>query len=431
MYKGYFQANQSIAGGIAIGFVPIAHGSSKATAFSSPFNSESSFHGRDFDGWDITTDGQPWGFPIFGRLDAPKSAVHPANVFRPHWINCKRKGASDYGYDQALFLVSNLLWHDREAIPEPIGLKIGNWVVTISPCDEYLEVANSIKAVRGVAPTAEVLIKTSDGSKLALERYSDFMNDLVSVFRLVTGNKVDWLYAEASESTTGRAVERFHKDAITGPFSNTFRFRKLPSGMISTIPKLNFEALAGSFFQNDHQVLDRKTLRELINYFVNTCDETSYLEARGLLAATLFDLIVLKYAEIKKAHNIMNERDFERQVFPVLKEAIRNVELPGPSNELRARAREQLRGAFRQSFRKRLDLLTQGLNLPFDDKKSDRVIKIRNELVHQGTYLPEKTDGPWYDQYEIMIWMNLVALCRLTGYEGNLPTLTEGRRLKV
>ena len=387
MYKGYFQANQSMAGGIAIGFVPIAHGSGNAPAST---NSESSFHGRDFDGWDITTDGQPWGFPMLGPLDAPKSAVYPADVFRPHWINCKRKGASDSGYGQALFLVSNLLWHYREVVPESIMFKVDNWTVTISPCDEYLEVANSIKAVRGVAQTAEVLVKTSDASRLALECYSDFMNDLVSVFRLVTGNKVDWFYAEAFESITGRAVERFHKDAITGPFSNTFKFRKLPSGMIRAIPKLSFEALAVSFFENDGQVLDRKTLRELINYFVNACDETSYLEARGLLAATLFDLIVLKYAEIKKAHNIMNERDFERQVFPVLKEAIRSTELPGPSNELRARAREQLRGAFRQSFRKRLDLLTQGLNLPFDDKKSDRVIKIRNELSSPGNVPPRE-----------------------------------------
>ena len=70
--------------------------------------------------------------------------------------------------------------------------------------------------------------------------------------------------------------------------------------MVSAIPKLNFLALAQSFLDDGDNVLDRNTLKEMINYFINACDETSYLEARGLLASTLLDLIVLKYASAKK-----------------------------------------------------------------------------------------------------------------------------------
>ena len=81
-------------------------------------------------------------------------------------------------------------------------------IVTVAPVGDYMEVADSIVAVRGIAPTAEVLIKTSDGSNLSLERYGDFMNDLVSVFRLATGNRVDWYYGEAFEVGTDRVVER-------------------------------------------------------------------------------------------------------------------------------------------------------------------------------------------------------------------------------
>ena len=247
VYKGYFQAKQLTAGRIAIGFVPTAHDSGSATTITARFYSEPSFHGRDLDGWDITTCGQTLSLPILGPLDAPKSAVHPARVFGSQCIRCRSNGASDSGYDHARFRISNLLWHNRDEVPEPIRLKIGVFVITISPSDDYLDAADSIKAVRGIAPTAEVLIKTSDDSELSLEVYGDFMNDLVSVLRLTTGNKVDWYYGEAFEVGTERVVERFHKDAVTGPFSNTVRFRRLRSGMVSAVPKLNFEALAESF----------------------------------------------------------------------------------------------------------------------------------------------------------------------------------------
>ena len=428
--KGYFQAKQLTAGGLAIGFLPIARDSGSATTPAERINSEPSFHGRDLEGWDITICGQTWELPFLIQLDTLNSATHSGHVFSPPCIKAKSKWASESGYDQARFRVSNLLWHYLNRTPESISLRIGVLAVTISPSDDYLEAAGSIKAVRGIAPTAEVLIKTLDSSKQSLESYGEFMNDLVCVFRLATGNKVDWYYGEALETNTGRCVERFHKDAITGPFSKTIRFRRLPSGWTSAVPKLNFEALAESFLDGDKQLLDRSILKELVNYFINACDETSYLEARGLLASTLSDLIVVTYLEKKKTHNFMGEKEFNKQMLPAFKEAINSMVLPELSNELRTRAKEQLQGAYRRSFKNRLKLLTEGLELPLDDTNLSKAVHIRNELVHEGTY-PSKNRDEWYNQYSFMIWMDLVALCRLTGYEGDLPLFDERRGLEV
>ena len=431
MYKAYFQAKQLTPGRLAIGFVPSAHDSGGATEFIGGFFSEPSFHGQDLNGWDITTCGQTFELPILGPPDARNSAIHPPSVFGSQCIRAKRKGASVSGYNQARFRLSNLLWHDRNQVPEPIRLKTGIFVVTVSPSDDYLDAAYSIEQVRGIAPTAEVLIKTSDDSMLSLEGYGVFMNDLVAVLRLATGNKVDWFYGETFEVNTERVVERFHKDAVTGPFSKTVRFRRLRSGMVSAVPKLNFEALAESFLENEKNVLDRSILKELINYFINACDETSYLEARGLLASTLLDLVVLKYAKVKNAHNIVGEEDFTRRVLPALRKAIKPVSLPELSEDLRTRAIDQLRGAFRRSFKKRLEFLTKELNLPLDNKDCRKAVDIRNKLVHDGTYLSKNNSDEWYSQYKFLIWVDLVALCRLTGYGGHLPSFSEGSRLEV
>ena len=257
------------------------------------------------------------------------------------------------------------------------------------------------------------------------------MDNLVSVFRLATGNGVDWYYGEAFEVGTETVVERFHKDAVTGPFSRVVRYRHPRSGWVSVVPKLKLKDLAESFLGDYKKAFDRDTLEELINYFVNACDETSYLEARGLLASTLLDLIVLKYAREMKADNIVEEKEFRSQVLPTLKEAIENVSLPEPAKKLRASAMHQLEGANRQSFRKRLDLLIKELNLPLDNNDISRAVNIRNKLVHDGTYLSNKKRDDWYSQYRFMIWVDLLALCRLAGYGDDLPLLKGGGSLNV
>ena len=149
------------------------------------------------------------------------------------------------------------------------------------------------------------------------------------------------------------------------------------------------------------------------------------------MASTLLDLIVLKYASAKKDRNVVGEKAFRRQVLPTLRNAIGAVRLPELTKELRERAIDQLQGAYRRSFRQRLDFLTKELDLPLDAKACRRAVAIRNKLVHDGTYLSANEDDNWYNQYKFMIWMDLVALCRLAGYEGDLPLLIDGRRLEV
>ena len=424
MYKGYFEARQLTSGAIAIGFVPIAQESDGSKPITRPVYSEPSFHGRDTDGWDISTCGQTVAPPMLGLLGAP-------DVFRSQCIRARRHGTTESGYSKVQFLVSNLLWHDRNVMPEPITLEIGELTLTVAPIGDYLEVAGSIMAMRGIAPTAQVLIEASDTSNRSLEYFGNLMDDLVSIFRLATGNRVDWYYGEAFGIGTETVVERLHKDAVTGPFSSVVRFRPLRSGQVSATPRLDLKTLAESFLGDDKNAFDRSTLKELINYFVNACDETSYLEARGLLASTLLDLIVLKYAQGTKTDNIVEEDEFRIRVLPRLKEAIRNVSLPEPAEELRDSALNQLDGAYRRSFRTRLYLLTKELDLRLDKKARSRAVDIRNKLVHDGTYLANKNGDDWYSQYRFMIWLDLLALCRLAGYGDDLPLRIWGGRLQV
>ena len=75
LYKGYFEAKQLTGGGIAIAFVPIVHDASGSGTITARFPSEPSFHGRDMDGWEVTTCGQTLALPLLGPL-----AARPRNI---------------------------------------------------------------------------------------------------------------------------------------------------------------------------------------------------------------------------------------------------------------------------------------------------------------------------------------------------------------
>ena len=244
----------------------------------------------------------------------------------------------------------------------------------------------------------------------------------------MSGNRVNWYYGEAIDENTGRVVERVHKYSATSQYSNIIRFRPLRSGYQAFYPKLDLAALTEAFFPGDAARLDLLTLKTLIDYFTNACDRTSYLEAGGLLASTLTELIVAKYADEKGISDFMPEDEFNANVLPIIKDAIESTNL---QKKIKDHVSTHLRGAYRNFFRYRLKALVDDFKLPLSWKEQGRLVNIRNTLVHQGTYPSSFDDGGWENDYRFTIWANFVAICRLIGYEGELPRYQQDHRIEI
>ena len=115
--------------------------------------------------------------------------------FGARYLAAKRRDASDDGYSTARFLVSNLLWHhqsDKE--PEAISLSAQGFEALITPIAGYSEIAPRLSATKGVEPTALVCLEAPPRERRPLGEFRDFVDNLVYVFRLVTGNLVNWYY---------------------------------------------------------------------------------------------------------------------------------------------------------------------------------------------------------------------------------------------
>ena len=325
--RGYFEMRQFPSGRIAITMVPANFTPLVKGVLDSGHKSRQSFHGRDLEGWELHPKGD-LSFSQLIWLVAPLAASPIKLSADARILEAKSRRASGDGYTKTRFLLSNLLWHDfKNDEPEPIKLVCQGYEVAVNPVTDYADVSERLMGMGGVEPTALVTIECPQSQPQAIEAFTQFLDDLTNVFRLVSGNRVDWYYGEAIDRNTDEVVERVHKYAVTSSYSNTLRFRPLRSGYQAFYPKLDLAALTEAFFRNNASTLDLPTIKTLIGYFTNACDRTSYLEARGLLASTLTELIVAKYADAKGVSVFMPEEDFKANVLPIIKKAIESTNL--------------------------------------------------------------------------------------------------------
>ena len=428
--SGYFEAVQFPSGRLTIAVVPTGLlRPTNATLHKDP-KSSISFEGNTLDGWTITCSGSPF-FSRLSWLLAPMANQPKELGFYPQYITAAHTKASEDGYRKAQFLVCNLVWfnnpHQSEA--EPIELRVLGYDITITPVNNYFDIAPPLANTHGIEPTAWVTMETPGSERKSLDSFKDLMDDLLYVLRLATGNLVSWYYGEAVGDTTERTVERIHQYAVSSLFSSTIDFRPLNSRSQSAIPKLDLQALTQAFFSDSGQALEMATLKPLINQFTNTCDQTSYLESRGLLASTLTELLASKLAYQKGNTEFIPQKEYEAEKLPTLKAAIDETDW---SPRIKGHLRNHLRGAYRTTFRQKLkdlnDSLALGLNSTDD---IGRIVNVRNSLVHEGTYRPTFKEDGGLEDYRFLTWANFSFLCKLLGYTGELPQFYEGRHLEV
>ena len=422
---GYFEASQYRSGRIVIGVVgtnipqvtnipPLAKGDEKL-----------SFHGRSTEGWQVLPL-ERIVFPVLGwQLKTMGPPPYELNL-TPRYFEASSGRASQSGYHIAHFLISNFLWHDFGAEnrkPQPIELTVRGFRIEITPVEDYVTVAQQLINGRGTHPTAWVNIDSAGGPKLSLKRFSSVIEELMFVFRIVTGNQVNWYYGEALRTSNREPVERLHQYTGISPYSNTFRFRHLRKGMVSVVPKVSLSDLTLAFFDEKGHSIDKETLNIFVNQFTNATSSTPFLESAGLIASTLMDLIVSKYAAAKDKSEMCPEATYVAKYLPALKQAVKSASVP---QNIAEQAALHLRGSFRYTFRQKLKLLRDDLRLPLSDREIGRIVKTRNLLVHEGTF----GSNPRGD-YDFLIWTILMSLCRLCGYIGDLPIYRNDIPLEV
>lgn len=426
---GYFEAAQFASGRIAIGVIPTDQATPTRINLATETNAAVSFTGRALTSWTIKATGETF-FSRIPWLLLPLAASQPRELtMAAQYLEASRPGAKKDGYRHAHFLVSNMLWHHR-AIEEPetIELNLRGYHLSVNAVNDYSEVAHRLTHAHGVAPTAWIHVESPPGLNKTLHDFQDVIDDLMYIFRLVTGNYVDWYYGETRTPPDARPVERVHKFSTPTNYSNTLRFEHLRTGHTSLVPKLNLANLATAFFDDSVHKLKTSQLKTLVNQFTTACSDAPFFESSGLLASTLTELIVSKRSQATDTSNIISRAKYKSHVIPALDQAVRSLDLLKDKQDA---ILAHVMGGYRRSFRQKLQALRDELDLPLTDCHISLIVATRNALVHRGTFQSKAEDGGWHHDYNVLIWTNLIALYRLLGYRGDLPEQPRGQSIIV
>ena len=327
------------------------------------------FSGHDSRGWKLSTSGQLLGHvPL--RMLLMNSGTGEL-VLRPQYVTARSGGMDVTGYNRVRFVVSNLLWDDRigETLPDPLNITVEGFKVSITPIDDYLARATRIRQTRGVGATAQIAIETTDCSRRSLHEFATVTDQLNLALCLVTRNRINWYFGDAL-AESGDAVERIYKHAVTTRFSN---FGNFPD----VLEHMDLAQLVASFLHPEGTTSDVSMLTARINQYVSACDEGLYLQERGLFASTLVELIVSSFAKSTNNSNFIPRGQYKRQVLKRIEKVLPSTDL---SQEQQDHVRESLANGFRRTFRERLYLFAESLNVPLAAETMKRVVvhEVRN-----------------------------------------------------
>ena len=402
--RGYFEAVQAPDGQITIGcFFPDGKWSDVEENIG---NHNLRYYTRD-GGWSLRTEGDIRVLSDRWHANHGKGMYEVViSVARLRAEKQTYTGKPDY--ESLRFAIANLVLSQSDRhVPQPITCNFHNISLTINPVEDYLDRIKRLRAVRGVEYTANVIVrkKVIDSqeypARTSLDEASELMTDLIPVLRLWSGNKLDWLYGEGC-LYTGIPSERLHNCSIIGGYSATASFGWVRPPLPELVESASDQIPRGQ-----------------IDGLVDACRTRQFRETKGIAAATLLDALAAQYVAAQKKSEILPEDDFSQRVLPALKNAVDGTDL---QTDIKDQLKSKLRGMYRTSMRRRIKFLSDGLSLPMNSNLRNRVIDIRNLLVHEGRY-PDNERG--LADCNLLLWIDFAILCRLVGYRGKLPPPTK------
>ena len=406
--RGYFEAVQAPDGEITIGcFFP---GGVWECAENDILNHNLRYHARE-GGWSLRTEGgililseRCYNFMYEVVIKVTKMwAKQPSHREEPDYVSLR-------------FAIANLVLGgsgNRPSQPHPLPFDFHDNSLKIKPVEDYPDRIARLQSVGGVEHTADIIIRKkgvdSQGfpARMSLKKAEELMTNLIPVLRLWSGNKLNWIYGEGY-THRGNPSEVLHQSPILGDYSNTTLFFGLSVSLCELMEKVPI---------SQEGALNARNIREHIDGFVDACKTSQSWETSAIAAATLLDALAAQYAESQGKDKVMSRNAFRRDVQPPLHKAIDDTSL---SEDIKCQLKSFVLGGYRTNMRNRVDLLSNELSLCMSDEAKSRVIKVRNALVHEGRFLDK--DSSQVD-CNLLLWMDFAILCRLVGYQGELPPL--------
>lgn len=404
----YFELRQTFEGNIVLGCL------SDDFILSAGFGNACTFSGRTTDGQIITISNTD-GFMVLATRSSSNapSQLH-AVCSSARLVNSSHE---DEDVHSMQFDMLNFSFSQNTADGAPFSTQVGEYQLTFTPVPEYTERIKLLRSSGGIIQTAFCTVEDVNAEPIDAAQVEAVLSDLLLPLSLASSTTVSWT-KQTAFSQQGNLIQIDLSDSITKTFSNTAKSLRYGRSLPNVI--------SGWTANEQTRQMRFARTRAYIRQYLEACARGPLLEARGLSAAILLDVMTNDFARTSRTADVVDEEVWLEHVYPNLTSALDSAlqSLPdGLTVEQsdQSSRRSYLKYGYRRSFKQKLRRLLNELDITLSGSELQDLVDYRDSLVHNGVFKSEIGTGR-LSEYSFLLWMGYVILLRMAGFDGNLPT---------
>ncbi|AKB48502.1 hypothetical protein MSKOL_2725 [Methanosarcina sp. Kolksee] len=278
---------------------------------------------------------------------------------------------------RVVFGLTNFVFNEEVLTLDLEGMKR----LQIKKIDKYKDALNFLKTFKAVCVTCEVTVNISKEEEI--ENIKSVVSDLCAILSVAQGRNIQWIYYNVYDKEEN-ITSQGHENRVTKPYCSL----EIIDERSETMEK--FIEMSYKAFAKDQFLL--RNNKYIINAYIDSKLTNDYLEQRGLklsLVTELFKELLLKTKP--EFEYIINEENFKK-IKPDIKKAFKDILVQNVDSTSRNKMYKNVSGLNRTPFHDILSCFCKYINLQIEADDLQLIIKIRNSLVHTGTFFCRNTD---------------------------------------
>ena len=280
-------------------------------------------------------------------------------------------------------------------------------IILIKQVPNYQQVLVSLTNQKGKEITSQVIIKIiNDIDLYATISVTDHLCELLSIVR---STLINWVSFEVT-TFDGKFIYAYYQNAVSRNFNGT--------ELINRENYLDLKNFLETALLNIDELNNAYNLRRLARSYTETRGGP-FLETRTMLLATIVEYLANIHAEKANFGPVIDENLFlkrwntsEKSLTKMFADAFPEIDRK-KTHEILIEIKRSIN---QRSFNERIDLLTTKLSLPSIKKEIKEFVKVRNSLVHSGSF--PKEDSPFNYYKRMQHFLDQIIL-KLFNYSGN------------
>lgn len=269
-----------------------------------------------------------------------------------------------------------------------------------------------IQTQKGIDVTCEARMNISNND---IEKARKTVDSIFKLLSFARGTKINWIYYDCYNKS-GQLIQSVHSNNVNWHYSH--------QPVIDPHNPKDTSNFIQQTYQNYLNNNQSWGLDIAVEAYLDAKRETAYLDTRALSAAILLEFFKDRYATNSQEGNIITEREFKKKR-KVIKSALEQcfgdiISVNG--NEMKEII-VKIPELNRKSFKSILCNMFNRIGLTINDEDLNKIIKIRNSLVHTGKFakIPDFTPA---EQYFFLISILDKIMLKILSYDGPMLDIT-------